>query len=98
MHHNHTTGDYIDVICNICNLQFKYTNFILVYIHNCKGYDGHFLVDSLNKYGYKENDIISCIPSNEEKYISFSKKIKLMNIVIKEKMYFVILKLDLSIH
>ena len=33
-------------------------------------------MDSLNKYGYKENDMISCIPSNEEIFISFGKKIK----------------------
>ena len=55
-----------------------------------KGYDSHFLVPALNTYGYNpcDNDItegqmrhevsnkITCIPSNEEKYISFSKHIK----------------------
>jgi hypothetical protein len=49
-----------------------------VYIHNLKGYDSHFLVPSLNKYGYKHesSENITCIPCNEEKYISFSKIIK----------------------
>ena len=49
-----------------------------VYAHNLKGYDSHFLITALNSYGYtsKESDLISAIPNNEEKYISFSKKIK----------------------
>jgi hypothetical protein len=50
-----------------------------VYIHNLKGYDSHFIIPALNKYGYKneDKDLISAIPINEEKYISFSKKIKI---------------------
>ena len=76
MHHDHITGDYINSICNTCNLQYKDKKFIPIYIHNCKGYDGHFLISALNTYGYKEENMISCIPSTEEKYISFSKKIK----------------------
>ena len=74
MHHDHITGDYISSICNKCNLQLKYKNFLPIYIHNCKGYDGHFFITALNTYGYKEENMISCIPSTEEKYISFSKK------------------------
>ena len=42
-----------------------------------KNYDSHFLFTGLASYGFKneEEDIISAIPNNEEKYISFSKKI-----------------------
>ena len=76
MHHDHITGNYISSICNKCNLQFKYQKIIPIYIHNCKGYDGHFFITALNTYGYNGENIISCIPSTEEKYISFSKKIK----------------------
>jgi hypothetical protein len=76
MHHDHITGSFIDIICNSCNLKYKYKQFLPVYCHNLKGYDSHFLIAALNTYGYKEDNVISCIPSTEEKYISFSKKIK----------------------
>ena len=70
-HHEHINGQYISTICNNCNLKYKYKYFLPIYIHNNKGYDGHFLINSLNKYGYKHDDIITCIPSTEEKYISY---------------------------
>jgi len=85
IHHDHITGEYISSICSTCNLKYQYKKFLPVYIHNSKGYDGHFLIAALNKYGYKENDIISCIPSTEEKYISFSKKIKVDEYIYKGK-------------
>ena len=44
-------------------------------MHNLKGYDSHLFIRALYKYGY-QNEEITCIPNNEEKYISFSKKIK----------------------
>jgi hypothetical protein len=50
-----------------------------VYIHNLKSYDAHFLILAMTKYGYQADDNIdniSCIPNNEEKFISFSKSIK----------------------
>ena len=42
-----------------------------------KGYDAHLFITSLVKYGYQNetSENISCIPNNEERYISFSKKI-----------------------
>ena len=51
--------------------------FLPVYIHNLKGYDAHLFITSLVKYGYqnKTSENISCIPNNEKRYISFSKKI-----------------------
>ena len=76
MHHDHITGSFIDTICYSCNLKYKYKPFLPVYCNNLKGCDSHFLIAALNTYGYKEDNIISCIPSTEEKYISFSKKIK----------------------
>ena len=78
-------GKYISTICNNCNLKYKYKYFLPIYIHNNKGYDGHFLIAALNKYGYKlrrsfliaalnkygynNDNIITCIPSTEGKYI-----------------------------
>ena len=77
-HHDHITGDFISTICYNCNIQLEYKKFLPVYIHNLKGYDSHLFVTSLYKYGYQAEkcDNISCIPNNEERYISFSKKIK----------------------
>jgi len=51
--------------------------FLPVYVFNLKNYDGHFIVNAMNKYGYQENNNnnnnITAIPNNEERYISFSK-------------------------
>jgi hypothetical protein len=77
-HHNHITGDFISSLCNKCNLKFQYKRFLPVYLHNLKGYDSHLFIRSLYEYGYQQEgkDIISCIPNNEERYISFSKQVK----------------------
>jgi hypothetical protein len=87
IHHDHITGDYISTLCNECNLKKQYKKFIPIYLHNLKGYDSHFIVPALNKFGYKQESSknISCIPSNEEKYISFSKMIKVADFTIKDK-------------
>ena len=74
-HHDHITGKFISSLCNKCNLKFQYQTFIPIYIHNLKGYDSHFLIPYLNKYGTTETFEITCIPNNAEKYISFSKNI-----------------------
>ena len=73
IHHDHIIGENMKSICNNCNLKYQYKNFVPVYIHNVKGYNSHFLI-MLNTYGYILDDIITCIPSTHEKYISFSKK------------------------
>jgi hypothetical protein len=79
-HHDHITGEFIDTMCGKCNLQYTYKRFIPVYIHNLKGYDSHLFLKSLYRYGYQNEDIkngnITVIPNNEQKYISFSKIIK----------------------
>lgn len=75
-HHDHITGKFISTLCNKCNLKFQYKPFLPVYLHNLKGYDSHLFVNALNKYGQIDDCEISCIPNNEEKYISFSKNIK----------------------
>ena len=75
-HHDHISGYYIEPLCNNCNLKFQYKRFLPVYFHNLKGYDAHLFVNSLFKYGYNSKNTISCIPNNEERYISFSKSIE----------------------
>jgi alkyl hydroperoxide reductase subunit AhpC len=77
-HHDHITGEFINSICYNCNIKLQYKTFLPVYIHNLKGYDSHLFVSALFKYGYqhKTSNNVSCIPNNEEKYISFSKNIQ----------------------
>ena len=77
-HHDHITGEFIGTYCNECNLNHTYKRFLPVYLHNLKGYDSHLFVKSLYEYGYREEkgENITCIPNNEEKYISFAKNIK----------------------
>ena len=70
-HHDHITGRFISTLCSKCNIEFKYQKFLPVYLHNLKGYDSHLFVKSLHKYGQNIADI-TCIPNNEERYISFS--------------------------
>lgn len=75
-HHDHVTGRFISSLCNKCNLDFSLKKFIPVYIHNLKGYDAHLFINALSTYGQKNDKTdVSCIPNNEERYISFSKTI-----------------------
>lgn len=74
-HHDHITGNFISSLCSTCNLKFQYKTFLPVYLHNLKGYDAHLFINALHKYGQTGTEI-SCIPNNEERYISFSKNIK----------------------
>ena len=45
-----------------------------MFFHNLSGYDSHLFIKKLGSPDEKEN--MDCIPNNEEKYISFSKNIK----------------------
>jgi hypothetical protein len=74
-HHDHINGEFIGSYCNTCNLKYQYKKFLPVYIHNLKGYDSHLFISALFNYGCFEKKI-TCIPNNEEQYISFSKSIK----------------------
>ena len=73
------TGEFKNWVCQKCmKSHWKNKNFLPVYAHNLKGYDSHLFIRGLAQYGYKEEtgSTISCIPNNEQKYITFSKKIK----------------------
>ena len=72
--HCHYTGRYRGPAHNSCNLKYRKPKFIPVVFHNLTGYDSHLFVKKLGSSNEKEN--IDCIPNNEEKYISFSKTIK----------------------
>ena len=72
--HCHFTGRYRGPAHNSCNLKYRTPNSVSVFCHNLTGYDSHLFIKKLGSPDKKEN--IDCIPNNEEKYISFSKTIK----------------------
>ena len=63
------------------NLKYRKPNFTPVVFHNLSGYDSHLSIKNL---GFSEGDI-NCIPNNEEKYISCSKKIQVGSYMKKVK-------------
>ena len=70
--HCHFTGEYRGAAHNKCNLMCKKPRILPVIFHNLQGYDAHLFIKQLAKLDGK----LDCIPSTEEKYISFSKTIK----------------------
>jgi len=65
------TGKYRGAAHNECNFKLKLdakTMPIPVIFHNLKGYDGHLLMQAMAKVQGE----IKCIPTNTEKYMSFS--------------------------
>ena len=71
--HDHYTGEYRGAACNKCNVNFHSSRFIPVFFHNLTGYDCHMFVKEL---GYDKSNL-QLIPNNEEKYMSFSKIVKI---------------------
>ena len=69
--HCHFTGEYRGAAHNQCNLNCKKPLILPVIFHNLQGYDSHLFIKQLANV----SGDLSCIPSTEEKYISFSKKI-----------------------
>ena len=70
--HCHFTGEYRGAAHNQCNLRCRKPRILPVIFHNLQGYDAHLFIKQLAKLEGK----LECIPSTEEKYISFSKHIK----------------------
>ena len=70
--HCHFTGQYRGAAHNKCNLMCKKPRVLPVIFHNLQGYDAHLFIKQL---ACLEGNL-NCIPSTEEKYISFSKNIK----------------------
>ena len=79
--HCHYTGRYRGAAHNLCNLNYKKPNFTPVVFHNLNGYDSHLFIKNL---GFSEGNI-NCIANNEEKYISFSKRIRVRSDTKKVK-------------
>ena len=70
--HCHFTGRYREAAHNSFNLKYRKPNFTPVVFHNLSGYDSHLFIKNL---GFSAGNI-DCIPNNEERYISFTKKKK----------------------
>ena len=70
--HCHFTGKYRGAAHNKCNLKCMKPKVLPVIFHNLQGYDAHLFIKQL----YRLKGDLECIPSTEEKYISFNKKIK----------------------
>ena len=70
--HCHFTGKYRGAAHNKCNLKCRKPKVLPVIFHNLQGYDAHLFIKQLYRL---EGDLV-CIPSTEEKYITFNKKIK----------------------
>ena len=70
--HCHFTEKYRGAAHNKCNLKCRKPKVLPVIFHNLQGYDAHLFIKQLAKLEGK----LECIPSTEEKYISFSKHIK----------------------
>ena len=66
-----------------CKLKYKVPTFFPVVFHNLSGYDSHLFIKTLRN---SEGDI-SCIPNNEEKYISFISRNRssLINLLIRKE-------------
>ena len=69
--HCHLTGKFRGAAHNGCNINYKIPTFSPVIFHNLNRYDSHLFI----KYLGTTAGNISCIPNNEEKYISFTKQI-----------------------
>ena len=70
--HCHFTGQYRGAAHNSCNLQCRKPMILPVIFHNLQGYDAHLFIKQLARLSGE----LTCIPSTEEKYITFSKNIK----------------------
>ena len=70
--HCHFTGRYRGAAHSSCNLKYRIPNFTPATFHNLGGYDSHLFIKEL---GFSEGDI-DCIADNEERYITFTKRIE----------------------
>ena len=78
--HCHLSGKFTGAAHDVCNLKYKVPNIFPVLFHNLSGYDSHLFIKTLEN---SDGDI-SCIPNNEENYISFTKQVIVDKFVNKE--------------
>ena len=66
--HCHITGEYRGAAHKVCNLQFRISTKVPVIFHNLRGYDSHFIIQEIGEFDLD----IGVIPTNSEKYMSFT--------------------------
>jgi hypothetical protein len=71
--HDHYTGKYRGAACRKCNLKYRQPLFIPILFHNLSSYDCHLFIKNLGE----DKSQLKLIPNNEEKYISFSKILRM---------------------
>ena len=64
-----TYSHFRGATCQACNLQLKPLSFIPVILYNLKGCDSHLLLSEATTL---QNKTITCLPTNMERYLSFS--------------------------
>lgn len=72
--HCHITGEFRGSAHNCCNLNFKYKGGrwkVPVFFHNMKGYDGHFILQWMQK---QVEGKVAAIPLNKEKMLTMTTK------------------------
>ena len=69
--HCHLTGKFRGAAHKDCDIKYMIPKFFPVVFHNFSGYVSHLFIKTLEN---SEGDI-SCIPNNEEHYISFTKQV-----------------------
>ena len=80
--HCHLTGKYRGPAHNNCNLNLKEkVNFVPIFFHNLAGFDCHLFIRELSE----SDGNIECLAKHKEDYISFTKRVKVDEYVVKEK-------------
>ena len=79
--HCHITRKYRGSSHQDCKINYRLTDRISVIFHNLKGYDNHFIIQTIgeiankrtykNKKGQEKQMDINVIPNNMEKYMAF---------------------------
>ena len=75
--HCHMTGQYRGAAHKSCNLKCSVPKIIPVIFHNLQNYDAHLFIKKIGRI----NGTFKCIPTTEEKYLSFSKKVIVGNYI-----------------
>ena len=79
--HCHLSGKFRGAAHEIGILKYNVSKFFPVVFHNLSGYNSHLFIKTL---GNSEGDI-SCMPNNEENYISFTKQVIVDKFVNKDR-------------
>ena len=72
--HCHFTGSYRGPCHYLCNINYRIPKLLPVIFHNLRGYDSHVIFENIGSYikNHNLNINISAIPTNMQKFMSFS--------------------------